>query len=54
MWNYLQLLLMVLLYVANYNRVNLATNALKANKAGLNGIFKTSVDANFLTKLAFN
>ena len=31
MWNYLQLLLMVLLYVANYNRVNLATNALKAN-----------------------
>ena len=54
MWNYLQLLLMVLLYVTNYNRVILATNAFKANKAGLSGIFKTSLDAFFFTKLGFN
>ena len=39
---------------ANYNRVNLATIALKANKAGLSGIFETSLDAIFFTKLDLN
>ena len=38
MWNMPQLLLTVLLYLANHNQVNLATDAFIANKAGFGSV----------------